>query len=62
MLIKQVSKQPHLLKKINIAIFQNLDLRNYYVEVDGQRYPRYSVLINYEENGYIQQNKDLTFF
>ena len=42
-------------KKINIAIFGNLDLRKYYVEIDGQRYPRDSVLINYEENHYIQQ-------
>ena len=29
-------------KKINIAIFDNLDLRKYYVEIDGQRYPRHS--------------------
>ena len=26
-------------KKIFIAIFDNLDLRKYYVEIDGQRYP-----------------------
>ena len=44
-------------KKINIAIFGNLDLRKYYVEIDGQRYPRDSVLINYEENDYSQQYK-----
>ena len=49
-------------KKINIAIFDNLDLRKYYVEIDGQRYPRDSVLINYEENDYIQQYKDLKLF
>ena len=46
-------------KKINIAIFDNMDIRKYYVEIDGQRYPRDSVLINYEENDYIQQYKDL---
>ena len=46
-------------KKINIAIFDNRDLREYYVEIDGQRYPRDSILINYEENDYIQQHKDL---
>ena len=49
-------------KKINIAIFDNMDLRKYYVEIDGQRYPRDSVLISYEENDYIQQYKDLKLF
>ena len=58
---QQVSEKP-LLKKNNIAIFHNLDLRKYYIEIDGQRYPRDSVLINYEENDYIQQYKDLKLF
>ena len=58
---KQVSGQP-LLKKKNIAIFDNLDLREYYVEIDGQRFPRDSFPINYEENDYIQQYKDLKVF
>ena len=49
-------------KKINIAIFDNLDLRKYFVEIDGQRYPRDTVLINYEENDYIQKKKDLKMF
>ena len=49
-------------KKTNIAIFDNLDLRKYYVEIDRQRYPRDSVLINYEENDYIQHYKDLKKF
>ena len=31
-----------------------MDLRKFYVEIDVQRYPRDSVLINYEENDYIQ--------
>ena len=37
-------------KKISTAIFDNMDIRKYYVEIDGQRYPRDSILINYEEN------------
>ena len=49
-------------KKINIAIFDNLDLRKYFVENDSQRYPKDNVLINYEENDYIQQYKDLKLF
>ena len=49
-------------EKVNLAIFDNLDLRKYFVEIDGQRYPRYSVLIIYEENDYIQQYKDFKLF
>ena len=49
-------------KKTNRAIFDNLDIRKYYVEIDGQRYPRDSDLINYEENDYIQQYKDIKLF
>ena len=49
-------------KKFNIAIFDNMDLRKYYVEIDGLRYPRDNVLINYEENDYIQEYKDLKLF
>ena len=49
-------------KKIKIALFDNLDLRKYFVEIDGLRYPRDSVLINYEETDYIQQYKDLKLF
>ena len=49
-------------KKIIIAIFDNLDLRKCYVEIDGQRDPRDGVLVNYEQNDYIQQYKDSNFF
>ena len=42
-------------KNKNNAIFDNLDL---HVEIDGQRYPRDSVPVNYEENDYIEQKKD----
>ena len=44
-------------KKINIAIFDNLDLRIYFVEIDGQRYPRDSLYIRFEEKNFIEQNK-----
>ena len=46
----------------NVAIFDNLDLRNCYIEIDGQRYPRDSSLMNYEQNDYIEQYKDLKLF
>ena len=42
----------------NVAIFDNLDLRKYYIEIDGQRYPRDSSLMKFEQNDYIEQYKD----
>ena len=58
---KQVSEQ-QLIKKINIAKFDNLDLRKHYIEIDSVRYPRDGVLVNYEQNDCIQQYKDLKLF
>ena len=49
-------------KKINKAIFDNLDLRKYYVQIDVQRYPRDGISINYTENDYIDQYRDLKLF
>ena len=49
-------------KNNNIAIFDNLNLQKYYVEIDSVRYPRDSTLVNYEQNVYIEQNKDLKLF
>ena len=46
----------------NVAIFDNLDPRKYYIEIDGQRYPRESSLMNYEQNDYIEQYQDLKLF
>ena len=46
----------------NVAIFDHLDLRKYYIEIDGQRYPRDSSLMKYEQNDYIEQYKDLKLF
>ena len=42
-------------KKINISVFDYLDLRKYHVEIDSLRDPRDSLLINYEQNDYIEQ-------
>ena len=46
----------------NVAIFDNLDLRKYSIEIDGQRYPRDSSLMNYEQNDYIEQYEDLKLY
>ena len=43
----------------NVAIFDDIDLRKNYIEIDGQRYPRDSSLMNYEQNDYIEQCEDL---
>ena len=44
------------------VIFDHLILRKYCGEIDGQRYPRDSLLINFEENDYIEQYKNLKVF
>ena len=49
-------------KNNNIALFDNLNLQKYYVEIDSVRYPRDNVLINYGQNDYIEQYKDLKLF
>ena len=46
----------------NLAIFDNLDRRKYCIEIDGQRYPRDSSRMNYDQNDYIEQYKDIKFF
>ena len=49
-------------KNNNIAIFDHLNLQKYYVEINSVRYQRDNVLINYEQNDYIEQYKDLKLF
>ena len=46
-------------KNKNFAIFDHLNLQKHYVEIDGQGYPRDSLLINYEQNDCIEQYKNL---
>ena len=49
-------------KGINVLRFDNLDVRNYFVELDSVRYPSDGVLTNYNENDYFDQYKDLKLF
>ena len=49
-------------KRNNISIFDNINVRKYFIEIDGQRYPRDNVLTNYAENDYIDQYRDLKLF
>ena len=49
-------------KSNRISIFDNINVRKYFIEIDGHRYPRDSVLTNYGENDYIDQYRDLKLF
>ena len=42
-------------KNSNIAIFDNFNLQKFYVEIDEVQYPRISVVVNYEQNDYIEK-------
>ena len=50
------------IKNNNNAIFDNLNLKKYHIEIDSVRYPRDSFLIKFEQNDYIEQYKDLKLF
>ena len=49
-------------KKLIMLFLTISMLKKYYIEIDGQRYPRDSVLIDFEKNDYIEQYKDLKLF
>ena len=44
------------------AIFDSNHVTKYFVEIDGVRYPKDGVLINFEENSYLYQYRDLKLF
>ena len=37
-------------------------MRKYYTEIDGVGYSKNPVMVNYEENKYLDQNRDLKLF
>ena len=49
-------------KAANPAIFDDNHVTKYFVEIDGVRYPKDGVLINFEENSYLDQYRDLKLF
>ena len=49
-------------KNANPAIFDNNNVTKYFVEIDGVRYPKDGVLINFEENSYLDQYRNLKLF
>ena len=42
-------------KNTNIAIFDNVNVKKYFCEIDGYRYPKDAVLTNFPENDYLDQ-------
>ena len=48
--------------RFNNAIFDHVDVRKYYSEIDGIPYPKNPVMVNFEENNYLEQYKDLKLF
>ena len=48
--------------RFNNAIFDHVDVRKYYSEIDGIRYPKDPVMVNYQENNYLEQYKDIKLF
>ena len=49
-------------KASNPAISDNNHVTNFFVEIDGIRYPKDGVLIDFEENSYLDQYRDLKLF
>ena len=49
-------------KANNVSIFNHVDVKKYFVEIDGYRYPKESVLTNFTENDYLDQYRDLKSF
>ena len=49
-------------KILNIPRFDSLNVKKYFVEIDGYRYPRHSVLINYGADDYTDRYRDSKMF
>ena len=48
--------------RFNNPIFDHVDVRKYYSEIDGIRYAKNPVMVNFEENNYSEQYKNLKLF
>ena len=46
----------------NISIFDHLDIRKYFVEINGVRCPRDASPLDYTDNDYLNQYRDLKAF
>ena len=51
-----------LIKANNVAVFDNLNMRNYHVDIDGMRYTRDGISFDYALNDYVDQYRYLPLF
>ena len=49
-------------KKFNIAVFDHVDVKSSFVEIDGVRFPKNPVETNFSENKHLDQYRDLKLF
>ena len=49
-------------KEKNIASFDHVNVKKYFAEIVGYRYPKDAVLTNFPENEYLNQYRDLNLF
>ena len=49
-------------KRFNNAIFDEVEVKKYYSEIDGVRYPKNPIMVNFAENNYLEQYRDLKLF
>ena len=52
--------RPH--NQFNNAIFDHVDVKRYFVEIDGVRYPKDPVETNFSDNKFLDQYRDLKLF
>ena len=48
--------------RFNNAIFDHVETGKYFLEIDGVRYPKNPVMVNFVDNNYLDQYKDLKKF
>ena len=48
--------------QFNNAVFDNVDVKRYFVEIDGVRYPKDQVETSFSDNKYLDQYRDLKLF
>ena len=48
--------------RFNNSIFDQVEVRKCYSEIDRVRYPKKPVIVNFDENNYLEQFRDLKLF
>ena len=58
----QRENPPRPPNQFNIAVFDHVDVKRYFVEIDGVRYPKSPVEANFSDNKYLDQYRYLKLF